>query len=201
MSTDAASLADNEQPSALSARWKIVISILLGLHLVAVIVAPLSIEGSPIASRLWWGFRPYLQAAYLNHGYHFFAPQPGPSHLLRYELDLPDGSRVTETIPDRDRNRPRLFYHRHFMLTEFLNVLREQTEGVDDPQAPPRRIFDRYSESYARHLLAKHQAKQVTIHLVRHLIPFPDEVAAGRPLNDPALYQDLYQRTYVADTK
>lgn len=199
MSGEPAAAASAGQVPHLSRGWKIVISALLALHLTAVVVAPLSIEGSPLASRAWLVFRPYLQAAFLNHGYHFFAPQPGPSHLLRYELEMPDGTQLTGSIPDRDINRPRLFYHRHFMLTEFLNVLREQTEGVEDANAPPRVMFDNYSESYARHLLAKHQAKQVTIHLVRHLIPFPDQVAAGRSLRDPEMYQDLYQRTYVAD--
>ena len=36
-------------------------------------------------------FRPYLEAAYLDHGYAFFAPDPGPSHLVRYELEFDDG--------------------------------------------------------------------------------------------------------------
>lgn len=186
---------------ALKTRWKIVISIALLLHLTAVIVSPLSIEGSPIAGRLWLLFRPYVQAAYLNHGYHFFAPQPGPSHLLRYELTLPDGKQVTGSIPNRKVNRPRLFYHRHFMLTEFLNMLREQAEIPGEAQEQARQVFENYSQSYASHLLAEHGAERVTIHLVRHLIPYPQDVIAGRQLSDPSLYQELYHRTYEADAR
>lgn len=194
-----ASVANSSGASTISSRWKIVISALLILHLTAVIVSPLSIEGSPLAGGLWQFFRPYVHAAYLNHGYHFFAPQPGPSHLVRYEVDLPDGGQVTGTFPDRNTHRPRLFYHRHFMLSEFLNVLHGQAQGITDPAAPPKQIFDAYCESYARHLLAKHEGEKVTIRLTRHQIPYPDEVAAGRPLNDPKLYEELFKRTYEAN--
>lgn len=183
----------------LSRGWKLAISALLIVHVTAVIVCPLSIEGSPIAGRLWLLLQPYVQAAYLNHGYHFFAPQPGPSHLLKYELELADGRNVTATIPNRTANRPRLFYHRHFMLTEFLNMLHERAQGSEDPASPQRHVFEQYSNSYANHLLKKYDARRVTLHLTRHLIPYPEEVLRGRPLNDPTLYQELYTRTYVAD--
>src|SRR4051794_27519392 len=83
--------------------------VILVLHLTAVIVCPLSIEGSPIAGRLWLVVQPYVQAAYLNHGYHFFAPQPGPSHLLRYEVELADGTTRAGVIPNVKQSKPRVF--------------------------------------------------------------------------------------------
>lgn len=188
------------QPSAGWSKWtKVIVSALLAFHVAAVIICPLSIEGSPIAGRLWLVVQPYVQAAYLNHGYHFFAPQPGPSHLLRFELEMADGSTRTGTIPNVLQNKPRVFYHRHFMLTEFLNTLMGATQGVEDPGDQSKRVFENYSRSYANHLLDKYHAKRVTIHLVRHLIPFPDEVLAGRQLDDPKSYQELYKRTYVAE--
>lgn len=183
----------------ISRRWKIIISVLLILHVAAVFICPLSIEGSPIAGRLWLVVQPYVQAAYLNHGYHFFAPQPGPSHLLRFELEMADGTSRSGVIPNVKQNRPRVFYHRHFMLTEFLNMLHGQTEGITDAASQPRKVFERYSQSYANHLLNKYHAQRVTIHLVRHLIPFPDEVLKGKRLDDPTLYQEIYKRTYVAE--
>src|SRR5262249_44997980 len=58
------------------------VSLLLIIHLAALVVGPSSVEPSSYLSvQTWQVFRPYLDAAYLNHGYHFFAPEPGPSHL------------------------------------------------------------------------------------------------------------------------
>lgn len=114
---------------------KIVVSVLLLLHLVAIFSAPASSNGSPLFQSFVWFFRPYLEAAYLNHGYQFFAPEPGPSHLIEYELEFDDG-RPAETgvFPDLSRYKPRLHYHRYFMMTEFANMLfmRERLfENVD----------------------------------------------------------------------
>lgn len=235
---DTSLLMSNANPSPPTERrsywldWRVraLVSLLLLLHLAAVILPPMSMEGSPLMSRGWRWMQPYIEAAYLNHGYHFFAPQPGPSHLIRYELELPDGSRKEGTFPSRDDNWPRLLYHRHFMLTEFLNVLHENAlreadlerdqqraapvqtsqyyppgaEPSTPPAADPPRYVDRelleiYSHSYADHLLARHGAQRVTIRLVRHLIPFPDDIRAGMPLDDPSLYRELFQKSFVAD--
>lgn len=63
---------------------------------------------------------PARQVLYLDHGYRFFAPNPGPSHILKYEIGLANGETVVGQIPDRDKHWPRLLYHRWFMLSEFL---------------------------------------------------------------------------------
>jgi hypothetical protein len=97
----------------------------------------------------WRSFRPYLQLLYLNHGYKYFAPEPGPSTLLAYTMEFADASSRQETIPNRDIH-PRLLYHRHFMLTEFLNF------GPDD-----------WHRSYARHLCRTYGAEKVTLSLPR----------------------------------
>jgi len=100
-------------------------------HLVAVMVAPLStpprFEGrdSVIGTTLKETYGPYVTALYLNHAYKFFAPNPGDSHLLRYDLYFADGTkqvnRDEQLLPDRLHHWPRLLYHRHFMLSEFVN--------------------------------------------------------------------------------
>lgn len=219
----------------LDSKVRALVSLLIIVHLAAVILPPLSMEGSPLASIGWRGLRPYIEAGYLNHGYHFFAPQPGPSHLIRYELEMPDGSRKEGEFPSREQNWPRLLYHRHFMLTEYLNVLHEgalretelereqQTQpqqqqrvqlpepvnyyppGSEPPEpasnlpsATDRELLEAYAQSYADHLLARYGAQRVTIHLVRHLIPFPEDVRSGRPLDDPQLYRELFQKRFEA---
>ena len=102
-----------------------VISALILLHLIAVVAAPMS--GPPPASnlsrRVATVFDPYLRGAFLAHGYRFFAPNPGPSHLLRYEVLHEDGRVESHRFPDTQEQWPRLYYHRHFMVAEQVNQL------------------------------------------------------------------------------
>lgn len=100
-------------------------------HLVGVMVAPIStpprFEGadSVLGAKLKSVYLPYMTALDLNHAYKFFAPNPGDSHLVRYDLYFADGTkrvnRPEQIFPDRVGHWPRLLYHRHFMLTEFIN--------------------------------------------------------------------------------
>ena len=74
----------------------------LVFHISAIIIAPASV--SPVL-RLGSGglgvFQPYLDLLFLNHGYHFFAPEPGESTLLAYEAERADGTVVKGRIPNR----------------------------------------------------------------------------------------------------
>jgi len=75
---------------------------------------PISTEEltAPIARTL----APVHQSLFLGHGYRFFAPDPGPSHLLLVRTS-PEGENKL-VFPDRNRHWPRLMYHRWFMLSE-----------------------------------------------------------------------------------
>lgn len=57
---------------------------------------------------------------YLDHGYRFFAPDPGPTHTIRFERSAADGKPISGRLPDRRTTQPRLLYHRWFMLGESL---------------------------------------------------------------------------------
>ena len=101
------------------------VSVLVLLHCLAIFSSPMA--GPPPASDLsrWiegW-FDPYLRAGFLNHGYRFFAPNPGPSHLVRYEVTHADGRVESHRFPSTDEQWPRLYYHRHFMVAERVNQL------------------------------------------------------------------------------
>ena len=173
-------------------KLRIVISCLLLLHLSAIVIAPLSVApASMLMNRCWTVFRPYLQAAYLNHGYHFFAPEPGPSHLVRYELELPYGVKQTGFFPDRAQHRPRLIYHRHFMLSEFLNTLAADEANKELLQAVTR--------SYATRLLTEHRAERVTLHLRRHYIRSPRQFLRNVRVDDPSLYAERPLGTFSED--
>src|SRR5262249_34613560 len=89
-------------------RWAV--SLWLVFHLSALIIAPASVSPSSDFVRSAWNvFRPYLQVLYLNHGYHFFAPEPSESTLLGFVAERPDGSVIRGRIPNREI-KPRLLY-------------------------------------------------------------------------------------------
>ena len=159
------------------------VRLFVAFHLAAIVVAPWSVPPSSILSGSCWEiFQPYLQATYLNHGYHFFAPEPGASHLVRYQLKFSDGHTVDGTFPDRNQHKPRLLYHRHFMLTEALNRL-----ALDESDKGALQIV---SQSYADHLLRESGAQSVELFLQRHFIPSPQQVLDGLALTDESLYAE-----------
>ncbi len=114
-------------------------------------------------------YQPYLDALYLNHGYGFFAPDPGVSHLIDYTIELKDGSQVKGRFPDLAEHWPRLRYHRHFMLAE--------------------QIVAGAPEAYARHLLKSHDARRVRLERIEHVPASPEEVKNGMKLDDPSTYR------------
>lgn len=172
-----------------AARW--LASLALAWHFVGVLVGPISTPPSALGAFLQRFYRPYLQAVYLylDHGYKFFGPDPGPSHLVRYELVFPNGRRQEGVLPAIGEHWPRLLYHRYFMLSEFIHGLSGEWDPRFDeahqPLSPPQRA---YARSYADHLLAKYGAQRVTLYLIEHNIPLPEHVLRGVNLDDPQFY-------------
>lgn len=72
---------------------------------------------------------PVHQAMHLGHGYRFFGNNPGQSHILRFEVGMPDRSMVSGQLPDPDEHWPRLLYHRWFMLSE--TVFNQYSSSLD----------------------------------------------------------------------
>ena len=201
--------------SPLEARWQSpwsprrrrVVSILLVLHLLAVVAAPWAAPppsprlAQELARWLW----PYQVVAYLNHGYRFFAPNPGPSHIVRYEMELPDGRQLTGRIPDPHGHWPRVIYHRHFMMTETLFNAYMQIDREPVPKFPTEQLkrqwqqrnqtaqelVDLLAGAMARQLLREQGGQRVRLYLQEHAIAHPDDVHAGMPLDEPRLYLDV----------
>lgn len=48
-------------------------------------------------------FHPYLVATNMNNGYHFYAPEPGPSALLWFRVQWADGASRWERAPDHPK--------------------------------------------------------------------------------------------------
>lgn len=200
--------------TGLTPRWRRVLSALISLHLLAVFLAPFTFASSPQPgaappsplARLFIGlFQPYIDALFLDHGYAFFAPDPGPSHLFRARLEFDDDREPQELLfPDRSRQWPRLLYHRHFMLSERLN------DGYRPPVAPPavaqdaaqlavyrqgrwdyETYFERVSNSYREHLRQRYGARRVTIVRLEHRLLYPDELREqGRRPDAPELFDE-----------
>ena len=89
-----------------------------------------------------------------------------------------------------------LVYHRTYegkgtparMLEEYARFPLFRTVGIDSSfYGPPT---DEVLRSYAEHLLDKHHAQSVTLYLVTHALPSPQQVQEGMKLNNPALYRE-----------
>ncbi|MCA9133587.1 MAG: hypothetical protein KDA45_10550 [Planctomycetales bacterium] len=187
--------------------WKWAVSLLVCVQLLAVFAEPFrfftrSMRGtSPAADPLRWVLAPYVEFAYLNHGYFFFAPEPGPSHLMDCRLQFDSGEEGRLVFPDRRAQWPRLLYHRHFMLAEFLHQLHvppfEPELAADNPRLAEdwraeRQLYERVRGSMVDHLLAKYEAQAATIDRLEHRLPSDDEVLRQRlPLDSPSLYFTL----------
>jgi hypothetical protein len=165
---------------------RIVVSLLLAWHVTAVFLAPLSITPSSqlvvgVAQRapVQW----YLDAMYLNHGYHFFAPEPSNGHLIRYQvLDDRGGVIAQGEFPNRKENWPRLLYHRYFMLAD-------QCELPAQTEAESQQWQRTYLASYARQLLREHGGASARVQRIVHYPAFIDDVRRGMPLTDPQTYK------------
>ena len=143
---------------------------------------------------------PYLRTLYLNHGYRFFAPNPGASHLVRFEIELRKGGTIKGHFPDAEDQFPRLLYHRMFMVSETAFSLADPVREIPaagtlnelertqfEKQAATARELGR---SIARRLLAEHDGRRIRLSLVTHIPPLPNDVLAGQKLDDPTLFRE-----------
>jgi hypothetical protein len=182
---------------------RVLISVLVVLHLLAVVGEPLRMfsqgrqPSAPDAAVIRQTLGPYIEFGYLHHGYFFFAPNPGPSHLMDITLYDEDGSQRHLRLPDHRAQWPRLLYHRHFMLSEFLNTLyTPPLTGVGPTEDPAveqwrreRALFEQVRGSMEKHLAVRYGAKRAEIQLMEHRLPNAVEVFQDKiKLNDEKLY-------------
>jgi hypothetical protein len=159
-----------------------------GVFLAALSIGPTSGLVLAVAQRrpMQW----YLDALFLNQGHSFFAPEVGPGNLISFELYDRNG-KVIETgeLPNTKDFRPRLRYHRHFMLAD--------QAVFPSPDQQVRDHWQRkYLEAYGRHLLRTHEdAQSVRLRRIAHW-PLPRDYAEqGRKLTDPEGYEVLIEVT------
>ncbi len=207
---------------------KLAASALLAVHVTAVFIGPFAFacnssgpDPSPFAEAVYRCFRPYLSALYLNHGYSFFAPDPGPAHLVDYRVEFGDGREpITGRFPNLKLQRPRLLYHRYFMIAESLNNRFVPPDPLPEPSPPPltasadeRALYQQARLQYSRqlaaynharaqytamqrslreHLQHVHGGQRVTLTRIEHRLLSPDEVQfADRQIDAPQTYVAL----------
>jgi len=178
--------------------WRWSVSLLVIAHLAAVVSAPWNLstldalppgyrappgqpevpgpnssawQEPPVTRRLHRFFRHYLNLVYMNHGYEFFAPDPGGTHLISYRVAKPDGTTEEGSFPDLEVQWPRLLYHRHMMLAEQTQMMGRAS-----------------GQSYADHLATLHGGPS-RIDWMIHMLLSPQQVKDGTPLDDRSTYQ------------
>lgn len=116
----------NDAESARLQPWpiskRVAVSIALIAYLVILLLGPLSnpVGSDHLTRPMAKAVAPIHQAMFMGHGYRFFAPDPGASHLVEYKITQNDGTKIEGHFPNRDEVWPRLLYHRWFMLSETI---------------------------------------------------------------------------------
>lgn len=161
----------------------VIANLWVAFHVFAIAISPAPMPpASPLlvdASRV---ALPYNQLLFLNHGYHYFAPDPGPSTLISYQIDRPGDTAIKGRIPDV-AIAPRLRYHRYFMLAE--NIW-----GFPETMQEP--VF----RAYAQHFAAKHNADQISLNVISHRPSSISRILAGGQLSDPEMFSEEPLESY-----
>jgi hypothetical protein len=196
--------ARNDDSPSIGRGWCFAISLFVVLHLLAVLAEPLRFfSRSPVkyaseeARLLRMATGPYVDFTYLSHGYSFFAPNPGPSHLL--ECELKDSR--WRVFPDRKNDRPRLLYHRFFMLSEFYQTQFAPATLADQDKLDKetltqwkqdREQYEQLQASIRANLAQGNSDQKVTLRRIEHILPSEYQILVDRwKLTDPRLYVEL----------
>ena len=171
-------------------RWSLMArgcaSLAILAYLAAVIVPPLAgpAPASELANRILQPLRPLVGAVYLGHGYRFFAPNPGPGHTIRWTMTMPDGSMRSGQIPDEALDRPRLLYHRRFMVSEKISSLVPLADAPADVRERAKQDWQPLVKGVATNLLRREGGLSVKLETVEHYLPDPGEILASGTFAD-----------------
>ncbi|MCA9048515.1 MAG: hypothetical protein KDA89_07290 [Planctomycetaceae bacterium] len=156
----------------------VLLNVWLAFHVFAIFIAPAGMPpASPLLVDASRAAMPYNQLLFLNHGYHFFAPDPGASSLIAYTIERPGDIPVTGRFPDRHAHSPRVIYHRFFMLAENIEAF---------PQEMQQEVYRAYAAYFAR----RHGATQISLARISHQPSSIARILAGGKLSDPEMYTE-----------
>lgn len=183
--TEAGQGGGPESSAPRPALWvRLLLGVWLAWHVFVLFISPFSV---PPASQLVIDIaqspavRWYSDSLYLNHGYHFFGPEPPVNQLVRWRVTDSGGQTVAEgEFPNNSQQRPRLFYHRHMMLAD--------QASLGPPDIAPDEWLRLSMRAYGRNLLRVHGGERVTVDCVRHNLLFPSQSQRGDDPNAPDLF-------------
>lgn len=211
----------SDRPTHVPPKLRLLISCLVIGHLMAIVLPPLAFQtrgaagSSPSVSAAIWPVRHYAEAIHTDRGYAFFAPDPGPSHLIQAIIEPGTPEQKEVFLPSHSEHWPRLLYHRHFMVAEYLNELyRPALPRLDEPikhqtdsltvvdvaietASRERDRFERLWKSIDDHLAVVHRKSdgrpaRIATRRVEHAVPnYAAYVAQPIELDDPQLYRVL----------
>ena len=192
------------------------------VHMLGVLAEPLrffsrsEVSVAPDFELLADTMQTYSQWLYLDHGYFFFAPNPGPGRLIQcsvqpvlesedlstsQDLQIQAEAPAETTLPDKQNQRPRLLYHRYLMLAEFYNSrfapIHISAESRKDTEFAARWaqdwvMYDRLQASMMKSLKHKLGSGRITLSRLERSLPTPYMVLNEKvPLNDPRLLDVL----------
>jgi hypothetical protein len=147
---------------------RIVVSLLLGFHCIALLAVALAgAPSSPLERLIGEKFAPYVQVIHQANIHRYYAPAPPPTPIVTAELFFSgDRPPVTLRLPDRGV-RPRLLYQRQLALAYHLYSEFQQARNAPGGPRPSR-----WGASYGRHLLlATPGSTRVVLRAQQHLIP------------------------------
>jgi len=186
---------------------KCVVSVLVVLHLGAILTAVTSASGGRfnapyLAVKANEPCRPYLQTVFLSNAYRFFAPNPGPATLTWFRLSYQDGSVRWVELPRRE-DFGSMAYQRHLSLPAL------GTQTMPDPKQPEHQVLTPSAHvclaSYVRFLAKQHAhgtanpVVEVKAFNVSHTSLLPGHVRMGWEALDLRLYQPTFLGRYGAD--
>jgi len=148
----------------------------------ALVVMPPLAGPSPSSALAAWliqPLRPLVGALYLGHGYRFFAPDPGPGHAIRWSMRMPDGSTRTGLLPDPAVDRPRLLYHRRFMIAEKISGMVPAPDAPAEVRRAAKPQWQPLVMGVAGQLLRRHGGREVELVMVEFDLPTPEDSIAG----------------------
>lgn len=190
MKVESINLANNSGPGKLRRIVRGVgvgaLNIWVAYHVFSVFIAPAFMPpSSPLLQDAQRLSVRYNELMFLDHGYHFFAPDPGASTLTSFRMERPNEAPIVRRIPDI-AIQPRLLYHRYFMLSE--NIV-----GFPDE------FQDAVYPAYARHFGRPYNAKTVAISRVLHEPSGITRIQAGGRLEDMEMFSEEPVGVYQLD--
>jgi hypothetical protein len=167
-----------------------VVSALLIGHIVAILAGALASPPASLLERSLAGvFGPYHQMIDQGYSYRYYAPEPGPTPVVRATIRFPDG-RPEETVRlPRKKTFPWLLRQRQLALA---NSLKMEFQAARAGGAESH-----WGRSYARHLAHTHPGcSSIVLTAQDHLIPEIERVrttlaapgSKGVDLDDETFY-------------